>query len=56
MLPSSNKANATSGEGEVWKLVNSGTKSKAPAQPECLQLQNSFIALEFEEVDGHCVC
>ena len=42
--------NATSGEGERWKLVTSGTKRKTPALPKGLQLQNRFTALRVEEV------
>lgn len=40
------KVSATSGAGEGWKLVTSGTKRKAPAPPKSLQLQNRFTALK----------
>ena len=40
---------ATSGEGEGWQLVPSGTKRKAPAPPKGLQLQNRFTTLKAEE-------
>ncbi|XP_076217536.1 uncharacterized protein LOC143172166 [Aptenodytes patagonicus] len=40
---------ATCGEGEEWKPVTSGTKRKAPASPEDLQLWNRFTTLKVEE-------
>ena len=40
---------ATSGAGKGWNLMTAGTKSKAPAPPNSLQLQNRFTILEVEE-------